>query len=582
MGDTQLILTIWFDRTNNMILDFELLHTNTKHPKHNITQQSSQNPKMDQHFVRYLPESYAACAYEMLFNGSYEVPTDMHAKGYDLMTYAAHCGHNGVIRCLVIDHLWDMNKRSPVGFNALYAASLANRRVVVEQLLYWQADITLFQGKREWTALMEASSQGHSEIVNLFIQTRPAGKQRIDLVNMSSPLTGETALHCAAANGHVRVVSALIAASSIERIWHRTKRGVCALDLAIRYGHQDLAAKMLNSILSSQHTFRDLTRDLSHSLMMAVYYHRQDIVLPLLKAGARSMMTMKGGVSPLMAASLKNNLHILTLCINHASLYTPYDVSMPLYFANREGNVTVAERLTWLLSPDKIIYDGHTLLCMAAEKQHEFWVVSLLKFGGVDINKQDDDDGGETLLYKVAAKGKHAMVKILLDLGANPLLTNSQGLTPMYKAASLNHMSTVKCFLDAGVDVNCYDHPNHLTALFVACCAGYKDMVDLLMNAGAFPLLETKPLIMYRNAYEAAKAMGDAHISERLQQYVDMEKTRVTLLMKARYVYDTDANARAPAPFPDHASSNVAIVVTHVVYSKCFGDDLFRELVQYF
>lgn len=559
---------------------------------------------MDKHFIRYLPESYAGCAYEMLFNGSYEVPLEMHKQGYDLMTYAAHSGHMGVVRCLAIDYSWDIDKRNPLGINALYAASMANRGAIVEQLLYWQSDITLFQGKRQWTALMEASSKGHADIVTLLLLTRPVGKQRNDLVTMSSPLTGETALHCAAANGHVRVASVLIAASSIERIWHRTKRGICALDLAIRYGHQDLAARMLFEYethrLSSQHKFRDLSRDLSHSLMMAVYYNRQDIVTPLLKAGAWSIMSMKGGVSPLMAAALKKNVHILTLCVNHASLCTPYDVSIPLFFANRQGDVEVAERLKLLMSPTKLIHDGHTLLCMAAEKQHEFWVVALLKFGGVDVNKQDKDQ--ETLLYKLAAKGKHAMVKILLDLGANPFLKNAQGLTPMYKAASLNHVLTVKEFIDAGVDVNCYDHPNHLTPLFVACCAGYKEMVDLLMDAGACPLIETKPTIMYRNAYEAANAIGDVHIPERIkviiiynmninnthphtpsttQHYLDLEKTRVTLIMKARKLYDLDRTSNVILNI-ESCHQNVVDVVTHVLYNNSFSEDVFRELLHYF
>lgn len=445
----------------------------------------------------------------MLYDGSYNVPEDMYVLGYDLMTYASQCGHIGIVRSLVLDFSWDLNRISPSGVNALYAASMANQKGMVELLLYWQADMNIFQGKDQWTPLMIASSLGHAAIVALFLNTKCD-----TIINAASPLTGETALYCAAANGHKSVVQMLLLGGADTSVWHRTTRGLCALDIAIKKGHQGIAALIL---AYAEKELWNHGKDLSYSLMMAVYYCREDISLHLLKAGARSTMIMKGGLSPLMVCALKGNIPILRYCVNHAYLHTYYDISISLFFARRKNDTCVAELLEFLIPPTKIIDDAHTLLRMAAYKDHEFWVLSLLKFAKkeVDINKQDKKQ--QTLLYQLAAEGKENMVKILLDFGADPLLGNNQGLTPMYKAASLNHVMTVKRFLEAGVDVNCYRHPNHLTSLFVACCAGYKEMVDLLMDAGACPFLTPKPNITFKNAYEAAQSSGNVHIAARLK-----------------------------------------------------------------
>ena len=501
---------------------------------------------MDKHFVRYLPESYTDTAFQMLFDNSYEVPLDMHVQGYDLITYAAQSGHMGIVRSLVLDHAWDFNKVNPMGINALYAASMNNRRAIVEQVLCWKADISVFQGEKQWTPLMIASSMGHDHIVALLLAHSTDKK---NMANTVSPLTGETALHCAAAKGHVRIVQALLRASNDpERIFHRTKRGVCALDMVIKNGHHELMHHMLTQC---EDTLCKHTQDLSYSLMMAVYFQRSQMASYLLKSGTRSTMIMKGGLSPLMVAALKGNVPILTMCVNHACLYTPYDISMSLFFALRKQDTQVADRLNLLIPPHKIIHDPFTLLSMAAEKRHEFWVVALLKFANnIHINTQDYPKK-ETLLYKMASQGNDKMVKILLDFGADPSITNHQGLTPMYKAASLNHVTTVKRFLNAGVDVNCYDHPNHLTSLFVACCANHEELVDVLMDAGAFPLLETKSTITYRNAYQAAQANGNDRIVARIKvffsffvsQHLYLENTHIPPKNKHSTTLTSNKNA---------------------------------------
>jgi len=62
---------------------------------------------------------------------------------------------------------------------------------------------------------------------------------------------------------------------------------------------------------------------------------------------------------------------------------------------------------------------------------------------------------------------------------------NDEGYTPLMEAAREGHLSVVKCLLRNGANINAETEETHETALTLAACGGFLDVVDTLYNRGA-------------------------------------------------------------------------------------------------
>ncbi|WP_186375957.1 ankyrin repeat domain-containing protein [Hyella patelloides] len=89
----------------------------------------------------------------------------------------------------------------------------------------------------------------------------------------------------------------------------------------------------------------------------------------------------------------------------------------------------------------------------------------------------------QTLLELSIKAHSLAMVKCLLDKGAEITKINARGFTPLYIAASEGQYSISKLLIDRGAKVNtiCDRH----TALYQAARSGNQNLVELLLNSGA-------------------------------------------------------------------------------------------------
>ena len=114
--------------------------------------------------------------------------------------------------------------------------------------------------------------------------------------------------------------------------------------------------------------------------------------------------------------------------------------------------------------------------------------------GGVKLLLENDDfnlnsmDGiyGRTSLSWAAENGHKAVVKLLLDKGADTKSKDSQyGWTPLFWAASNGHKAIVKLLLDNGADIELKDSQYGQTPLLWAAANGYKAIVELLLDKGA-------------------------------------------------------------------------------------------------
>jgi ankyrin repeat protein len=94
------------------------------------------------------------------------------------------------------------------------------------------------------------------------------------------------------------------------------------------------------------------------------------------------------------------------------------------------------------------------------------------------------DQKGETLLQSAAAKGKLAVVKVLLENGAAVDGLQQPGLTPLHYAAANGHKAVVDLLLSKGAKSDAQTE-HGVTPLHLAARKGYETVAKALLAAGA-------------------------------------------------------------------------------------------------
>ncbi|RYP18551.1 hypothetical protein DL765_003836 [Monosporascus sp. GIB2] len=107
-----------------------------------------------------------------------------------------------------------------------------------------------------------------------------------------------------------------------------------------------------------------------------------------------------------------------------------------------------------------------------------------------DINTKDDDS--QTLLFQAVQTGHMAIVKLLLENGADPETRKDFSQTPLLLAARNGHEAVVKLLLENGANLETKDDNHGQTPLSWAAEKGHEAVVKLLLEKGANP--KTKDL----------------------------------------------------------------------------------------
>ena len=108
-----------------------------------------------------------------------------------------------------------------------------------------------------------------------------------------------------------------------------------------------------------------------------------------------------------------------------------------------------------------------TLVNIAAQNGHEAVVRALIELGA-DVNKAHDI--GWTALYAAAYNGHEAVVRALIEADTDVNKAHDIGWTPLYAAACKGHETGLRALKEAGADVNQAD--NGVTPLFIAAQRG--------------------------------------------------------------------------------------------------------------
>ena len=126
--------------------------------------------------------------------------------------------------------------------------------------------------------------------------------------------------------------------------------------------------------------------------------------------------------------------------------------------------------------------DGNTALAWAARRGHEA-VVRLLLEKGADIKAKDDDR--RAVLSAAAERGHEAVVRLLLEKGIDIEVKDNGGRTVLQAAARGGHEAVVRLLLENGADIEAKGCYYKMTALHWAAERGHEAVVRLLLEKGA-------------------------------------------------------------------------------------------------
>ncbi|CAK9253068.1 unnamed protein product, partial [Sphagnum jensenii] len=314
---------------------------------------------------------------------------------------------------------------------------------VIDFLLGNYADIssrTLNPGN---TALHLAAKNGNLAIVNsLLNHIKEKYPDQLKAFINASGENGMSPLHCAVYYGHDAVVKDLLAKDATD-VSAKTNLGNTALHVAAQEGHLKIVNSLLNHIKEKYpdelRAFINASGENGMSpLHCAVYYGHDAVVKVLLAEDATNVSAVTNlGNTALHVAAQEGHIEIVNTLLNHIKEKYPLQISACI---NAKGN---------------------TSLHLAAENGHLDVVNALL-----DYRKQSSDEAiafinaknkdGLTPLHIASGKGHletvEAIVKNLAAAYPDKLseIVNAKdknALTPLHYAAHNDHSSVVQALV---------------------------------------------------------------------------------------------------------------------------------------
>ncbi len=318
------------------------------------------------------------------------------------------------------------------------------------------------------TSLMAAIVDGDTDIARQAVAAG-ANLDRYDWHLGYSPLG------MAIDRGHVEIVECLLAAGANP---HYGSTSSTALGLAAESGAAEIVQMLLPRGIDVN---EPVGSDNWTALLSAIQSGHKAVVQLLVTAGANVNIWSRG-LTPIMLAAKREEREIYNY------LYPLVNTSIRLC-ADRDG-----ERLLQSTRKRRIREQNRPVekfISMAIEGNIE-------EVGrAIEIGIEIDEIGsqGHTALMAAAYYGHRALVKLLLDAGANPnLLSDDEGLgngmTALMLAAgsffASNRHAVAKLLVANGADVNQQGNGGK-TAIVCAALAGsgYRDCVEVLIAAGA-------------------------------------------------------------------------------------------------
>ncbi len=403
----------------------------------------------------------------------------------------------------------DVNQTSPDGTTALHWAVRADDVAMTEMLLSAGANVAV-RSRTGVTALALAAANGNAAIVEALL------KSGADPKTTSSE--GETVLMTAARAGSAAVVKALLARGAdvnAREGW----LGQTALMWAAAANARDVvqalaeAGAELNAKSTATAGQPRLPRvagvaaQAAHSnfpkggftpLLFATREGAIDATRALADAGADLNLGDPDGITPLSMAIINGHYDIAALLIDKGAKVDAGDRAgrTPLFFA------TDMHTLEWLFSrpvprasgeldsPDIVV----KLLDKGANVNARLTGRPFILHHNATGNRTISE--GSTALMKAATTSDVALMKVLLDRGADPSIRTRNNTTALMAAAGLNwvdisslgteqaSIDAITLLLDRGVDINATNDDGE-TAAHGAAQRGADKVLQFLFDRGA-------------------------------------------------------------------------------------------------
>jgi ankyrin repeat protein len=391
----------------------------------------------------------------------------------------------------LIDQQVDVNQAQPDGMTALLWAAYHDDLALARRLVAAGAAVKA-TNRYGVTALSLACTNGDTALVELLLD---AG------ADPNTALRGnETVLMTAARTGRLGPVKLLLARGA--EVNARERRGQTALMWAAAEGH----AEVVRALLEAEADFRTPLPSGFTPLFFAVREGRTEVVRILLKAGADVNEAMqprrasggkapRRGTSPLLMAVENGHFELASVLLDAGA--DPND---------QRSGFTALHTLSWVRKPNRGDGEDGDPAPIGSGRMTSLELVKLLVQHGADVNARLKRGAtgkgilsrkGATPFLLACVTADLPLMRLLVDLGADPLVPNFQHSTPLMAAAGLGCrapgeeagtepevLEAVALAIRLGGDVNAVDD-NGETAMHGAAYKNLPRVVEFLASKGA-------------------------------------------------------------------------------------------------
>ncbi|EPS42694.1 hypothetical protein H072_3329 [Dactylellina haptotyla CBS 200.50] len=342
----------------------------------------------------------------------------------------------------------------------------------VTLLLDLGANIKSSQGRKEWTTLIYAARSGNTRLVKLLIQ-RGADISVKDR-------QGQDALWHAGDRGKDTVMELLLDAGA--RIDAREKNRGTVLSHLAKLGKRESVKLLIDR--GAEIDCKDILQ--RTPLSYAAKHGHESVVRLLLDWGAEIDYKDIKQRSPLSLAAECGNESVVQLLLEYRANIHLADAeeNTPFLHAVRSGREIVAQLLIDAGADIHVTaVDERTALDLAASYGYERIVEILLKMEvGIDTKCR-----GQTALASAAQNGQARVSRLLVKKGANIVLTDSHGRTPLMNAiiSKWPRPYIVRLLIRAGANVEEGDDIDRTSMMNVILSHwAYSNILEVLIREG--------------------------------------------------------------------------------------------------